>query len=231
VASRLAEAHIEAERRLRLAAVAGTERIWRGLPAYDEANVDQWLSQVLPLVTAAQRRSVSLTDGYLGRAMRRRPLGVSPDEILSGLRNGTPPEEVYRRPFVTLWSALEGTPYLDAVAAGGARATGTAAMDVQLAMRGTAEAVNEADPNMYGFMRVADGGACAFCQEVDGAYVKSGDAMALHNNCGCGLEPLDAPHSRAASLPSGVTVHEHGELGAVLTSPEHDFTTESQALG
>ena len=106
-----------------------------------------------------------------------------------------------------------------------ARATSTAAMDVQLAARATFGAVQEADDGVYGYQRVADGDACEFCQAVDGAYVKSGDAMALHNNCGCSLEPLTVPHPRAARLPDGVAVHEHGELGPMLGDAAHDFTS------
>lgn len=227
--SPLVEAHIEGERRLRVLVTQGVERIWRELPGYDRANVDQWLSQVLPLVSAGQRASVALTEGYLARVLGRLPLGLNPDELIgAAVRNGTPPGEVYQRPFVTVWTALgAGTGFADAVNAGLARATSSAAMDVQLAMRGTANAVQEADDGVFGFTRVADGGACTFCSEVDGAYVKSADAMPLHNNCGCGLEPLTAPHPRAAKLPSGVAVHQHGELGPVLTDPAHDFTSSS----
>lgn len=232
MASPLADAHIEAERRLRVATVAVVERLWNGLGSWNESDAERWVSQVVPVVLTAQRTSVSLTDAYLARAMGRRPLGVGGAELIgAGVRNGASPETVYHRPFVTLWSALAGgRPFEDALASGLARASSTAAMDVQLSMRGAANAVNAADPEMYGFERVADGAACAFCQEVDGAFVKSGDAMALHNNCGCSLEPLTAPRSGPAGLPPGVAVHEHGELGAVLTDPAHDFTTAAEAL-
>ena len=100
-------------------------------------------------------------------------------------------------------------------------------MDVQLSARATFDAVQAADSGIYGYQRVADGSACEFCQRLDGAYVKSASAMALHNGCGCSLEPLTAPHRLAAYLPSGVAVHEHGELGPMLGSPDHSFTGPS----
>jgi hypothetical protein len=228
-ASQLARAHIEVERRLRLATVTALERIWRNLPGYDRANVDQWLSQVLPFVAAAQRQSVAVTEAYLARAMGRPPLGLNPDNLIgAAVRNGTSPEEVYKRPFVSMWSSLgSGNQWQDAFGAGLARATGSAAMDPQLSMRATADAVNSADPNMYGFTRVADDGACDFCEAIDGAYVKFGDAMELHPNCGCSLEPNTEPHRLAAKLPSGVAVHQHGELGPVLAAPGEHFTGPS----
>lgn len=223
MASALAHSHIEAERRLRNLITGGVERIWRDLPGHDRADIDRWLSQVLPVIDAGRRASTALTDGYLARALERAPLGIDPDVL--EIRKGTDLATAYERPFVTVWSALgAGSLYEDAVSSGLARAKEMASFDVQAAMRATAGAVNEADPNVYGFERVADGSACAFCLEIDGAYVKSGDAMSLHPGCGCGLEPLTAPHSRAAKPPSGVAVHEHGEMGAYLGSPDHAFT-------
>ena len=197
---------------------------WNSLSGHDRANVDEWLSVVLPLTEAANRQSIALTAAYIARSLDRPPEGVDVPAVLADLRGGVPAEEVYRRPFVDYWSALKSNnPYDVALLKGLNRATSTAATDVQLAMRATANAVE----TPYGYQRVADGGACEFCQKVDGAYVKSATAMALHNNCGCSLEPLTAPHRLAAHLPDGVAVHSHGELGAVLTSPEHSFTGPS----
>lgn len=223
---RLAEAHIELQRRLRLATAGAVGTSWRGLGSWDEADVPRFLELAVPVVLAAQNTSVALTEAYLARVLDRAPLGVDAERLIgAAVRNGTAPEEVYRRPFVNVWSALKrGEGFSHALESGYARATATAEMDVQLSMRATAGAVQQADEGIYGYERVADGAACDFCKEVDGAYVKNGDAMPLHNRCGCGLEPLTAPHSRAAYLPSGVAVHEHGELGPVLTDPAHAFT-------
>lgn len=227
--SPLVEAHIEAEKRLRVGTVAAIEAVWKSLPGYDRPDADAFVSRVVPIVLAAQRQSVAVTEAFLGAYLKRPPIGVNPENLIgAAVRNGTPPAEVYQRPFVTVWTALgSGTAYEDAVSAGLARAKEAAAMDPQLSMRATANAVQAADEGIYGYQRAADGGACAFCQEVDGAYVKSADAMALHNNCGCGLEPLTAPHPRASKLPSGVAVHEHGELGPMLIDPAHSFTGPS----
>lgn len=225
----LTRAHIAAEAELRRLVKQATIAIWRGLPGYDRADVETFVDAITPIISAAQRQSVALTEGYLARALERPALGLDP-AALSGaaVRNGATPAEVYSRPFVNVWTALgNGVPYEAAVAAGLARATATAAMDVQLSARATFDAAAAADDNIYGYQRVADGDACKFCSLVDGAYVKRADAMALHDNCGCSLEPLTSPHPRAAKLPSGVAVHEHGELGAVFGSPDHNFTGPS----
>lgn len=225
--SALADAHIEAERRLRLLVTGQVERIWRDLPNYDRPVIDQWLAQVLPVISAGQRASASLTAGYIARSLGRPPIGVSPEDVIgAAVRNGTDPATVYERPFVTLWSALgAGSLYEDAVNSGLARAQEMARFDVQGSMRATAAAVQESSDGIYGYQRVADPGACEFCASIDGAYVKSADAFPLHPGCGCGLEPLTATHPRAARLPDGTSVRNHGEMGPTLVSSEHDFTS------
>lgn len=204
-------------------------RAWRDLGSWDEKDVNRFLAVAVPTVLAAQRSSVAMTEVFIARFLGRSPHGLAVDDLIgASVRAGTPPEEVYRRPFVTLWSSLaQGTAYLDAVNAGLARATSTAEMDVQMSMRATANAVQQTEEGIFGFQRVANPGACEFCVRIDGAYVKSADAMPLHPRCGCGLEPLTQPHPRAATLPSGVAVHQHGELGPVLTDPAHAFTSAS----
>jgi hypothetical protein len=232
MASPLASAHIEAERRLRELIVSRVTAVWHDLGSWDRKDTDAFLRATLPLIDAGQRASAQLTDAYLAQALGRRPLGINPADVTgAAVRSGTPPDTVYQRPFITLWSALgEGKPFQDAFATATARLASTAAMDMQLSMRASANAVQAADDGIYGYERAADPGACEFCSLVDGAYVKSADAMPLHNNCGCGLEPLTEPSALAVNLPSGVAVHEHGELGPVLAAPGDHFTTEPEAL-
>jgi hypothetical protein len=242
----LVRAHILGLAGLRRGSATALTRIWQGLPAYDRPNLDQWISEALPVVEAAQRQAASLTNAYVARSMERGPVGVDVTELIgSAVRNGTPPETVYERPFVTIWTALkQGTEWEQAVAAGLDRATSAAAMDVQLSMRATADAIDLADPNLYGYKRVANPSACNFCKEVDGAYIKGTDGfvMGLHNHCGCGVEALREPHPGAVRLPDGteirpyaygplndkVALEEHGELGPVLVDPKQHFTSEAE---
>lgn len=223
--SRLSSRQITAQERLRALVTRGVSLIWQGLPGYDEDNVAQWLAAVLPLAMAANRQSVALTDAYIARVFGRQPLGLDPAMILAALRGGVDPKVLYRRPFVTVWTALsKGTPWEQAVSAGGARATETAAADVQLAQRATLQAVQDADPRIRGYQRVPDAGACPFCLNIAGAFVKSADAMPLHPHCGCTLEPVE-DDVESTPTPADVAVNDHGELGLLLGDPSHDFTT------
>lgn len=235
--NRFTEAHIAGEKRIRDATTAAVERAWRDLSGYDRENIPEFLGRAVPAVRAGVRASVMLTSAYLARSREVQLRTVDVAAVERSMRNGVLLDEVYARPFVSVWTALDaGKLWADAVDAGLARATASAAMDPQLAMRDTANRLD----NGYGYRRVADGDACQFCQQVNGAYVKgNGYAMALHNHCGCSLEPLSEPHKGAVFLPDGtqvrkyaygplndkVAVHEHGELGAVLTDPAQTFTS------
>lgn len=218
-------AHIEGERRLREAVRATLERIWRGLGSYDEDDVERWLTLALPIARAARRQSVTFTGAYLARELGRLPVGLDVDRIVGGVRGGVADEDVYRRPFVTTWSALKnGEDYASAVGAGMARAVNLGVTDCQLAMRDTLTPVAE-ETGIRGYRRVADGDACEFCSAVDGAFVFSADPMPLHNGCGCGVEPDDETERTSSSRPPAtVAIHNHGELGPVLADPSHDFT-------
>lgn len=237
---RLVDAHIEAQRRLRLLISQAVGKHWSGLGSWDQQDVERFLAVAVPTVLAGQRSSVSLTEGYLAQALKRRPIGVNPDGLSgASVRNGTPPETVYRRPFIQLWSKLgEGKRFDDALHASLARVQGSAATDVQLSSRATFQAVQNADDGIYGYERVADGGACNLCESLDGVYVKDADASPVHSSCGCSLSPLDAPHPSARYLPSGqevvkgdgYAIHQHGEMGSYLASPDQQFTTEAAAL-
>jgi len=143
----LTEAHIEAQKRLRSVVSNAVAGVWGGLPNYDEESVEPFLSVVVPLVLGGQRQSVGLTNAYIARFVGRDPWPLDVASLIgAGVRNGTPPREVYRRPFVTVWTALKnGTPWEGAVAAGLDRATASAEMDIQLSMRETSRAVVNAD--------------------------------------------------------------------------------------
>lgn len=217
-------AQIRGQAQIRRSVAASIFRVWRRLPGYDRADIPGWLNAAVPIVEAGQRQSASLTNAYLAQMMERRPYGMVFDDLIgSAVRAGVPMDDVYARPFVTTWTALKGGSDFDAaVAAGGARAASMAAMDVQMAMRKTSATVASVDPGIYGFMRVANPGACDYCLELDGIYLKDPMAMPLHNNCGCAIEP-DSEDRPATPTPDTVAVNDHGEVGPVLGDPAHSF--------
>lgn len=235
----LAQAHIEAERRLRIIAATAAVNAWLALPSYDREDIPNFLSVVLPILEAAKRQSVALTRAYLARAVERPVAPVDVNAILAGIRNGTTPEEVYSRPFVDVWSGLkQRKPFEEAVRGAAARVEASAAMDVQLAMTHTLRAVGQADDTILGYRRVPDPGACGFCVLIAGRRYLVEDLQPAHPRCGCSCAPITAENrgdftgkrENDLSLPPGVAIHEHGEYGPVVGDPNHDFLSEAEAL-
>lgn len=209
-------AHIEAERRLRAAASDAIGRAWRDLGSWNEKDVERFLRLAVPIVESAQRQSVAVTDAFLARAVGRSPIGVPFDDVAPKLRNGVGPEEVYRRPFVELWSKLsDEVPWADAVDAAGARAMSSAATDVQLAMRQTLSDIGEQDAQIFGYERVPDGAACDLCLIASTQRYHTEDLMPIHNNCGCGVEPITDSDSWIRNEDRYREVSDNGSIDAI----------------
>lgn len=237
MASPLADAQIAAKQQLMQLIAQLVTGAWKSLPHYNEAQVDQFLSTVLPLTAAANQQSVLLTQAYLSQALGQPPPPLDPAPIVAGIRNGATPEEVYKRPFVTVWSALKrDLPWATAVKMGLDRATSAAATDVQLSFTHSLQAsaaASSGTDQIVGYQRVPDAGACDFCKAATGQIYHSSDLMPLHSFCACGVEavtqadthPFPAAPSRFAG-PGDlmVAVHNHGELGPVLTNAADHFT-------
>lgn len=239
--SQLADVQIQAKQRLQHLIAGAVASAWGSLPHYDQAQVDEFLSTVVPLSAAANQQSVLLTEAFLSHALGAPPVGLDADQIIAGIRNGATPEEVYTRPFVTVWSALKrGVPWAQAVKMGQDRASAAAEMDVQLSFTHTLRAAGDSSwsNRIVGYQRVPDAGACDFCQTASGMLYNTDDLMPLHLHCGCGVDVVfagDTVGLNSASKhfggPGGlkVAVHEHGELGPVLTNADDHFTGPAAA--
>lgn len=232
----------EALARIRSATEGVVASAWDRLESYDADVVNDFIDDVVPIVGAAQAQAAVLTDAYLASAIGRAPIGIELDAVTgAAVRAGTPPEQVYARPFISVWTGLKnGRPWVDAVATGRARATSSATMDVALSTRAAASQIGELDDRIVGYQRVPDGSACDFCTLVAGQRYRTDDLMPLHNHCGCTVEPILASErgrftgkdANDLDLPitrDGVTaaVREHGELGPLLVNGDQHFTGDA----
>jgi hypothetical protein len=198
----LVNAQIEGQARIRRIVARSLTDIWSELPNYDRSAVDQWLSKALPVVRAGQIQSVNLTNAYLAAALQSQPIPLDTSQLTgASVRNGTPPEVVYERPFITLWSALQdGLDYSAAVDKGIARAVDMSSYDVQGAFRATAAEIGGQSDKIFGFERVPDANACQFCLVASTQRYHSDDLMPLHNHCGCGIKPLTTEASASGVI-------------------------------
>lgn len=177
---------------LRDATSSAVGTAWDDLGSYNEADVDRFLARTGPVVAASQAHAVVLTDAYFAAETGRSPLGLPIDSLTgAGVRNGAPPAEVYRRPFVQVWKALkEGTDWADAVSAARARVAGVASTDVQLSMRAATAQVLEQDHRIVGYRRVLTGKSCAFCATASTQRYTAQNLMPIHGSCDCGVAPI-----------------------------------------
>lgn len=212
---------------------AGIARAWANLPEYREGNAAGFAAAVSALVIGAQRQVAAQTDAYLAQVESAAtgisvgPLGIPADVIAYATLRGVDASEVYRRPFVTLWTVLsDGEPFSDAVAKGLHRARASAATDVQLAKTHAARHVLTTKDNVVGYRRVPESDACRLCKEAAENTYRTGDLMPIHARCDCGIEPVFGGRGTGRRLTGDdvLEVHHHGEIGPVLTAAGDHFS-------
>jgi hypothetical protein len=167
---------------------------FRGLGDYRDADADAFTERILPTVLGAQEQMGALTDSYLSQIVAdmfggaAAPVGVELDQALRGV----PPDEVYRRPFVAVWTALaEGVSLAEAVTRGAARLTSITSTDMQLARTNAARQVGADDDRFHFFRRVLRGSFnCALCVLASTQRYNKSSLMPIHPGCDCGIRPI-----------------------------------------
>lgn len=232
--SQQVDAFIAAQAALRARSGAAMGARWDALPNHDASSVPTFVTAAALIAAATRAASVRLTSAFLARRLGLPPLGIDPSQVV--IRNGITPAEIYRRPFVNVWSDLkQGKSFADAVRSGRDRAVSSVQMDAQLAMRQTLVTAASREPLILGYRRVPDAGACAFCVLIAGQRYTTDQLMPVHNHCGCGVDVIteanrgDFTGKRENDLNvtrDGVTaaVVEHGELGPLVVNGADHFT-------
>ena len=176
------------------------------------------------------------------------------DFATPAIRNGATTAEVYRRPFVDVYTALSNDKQVtDAIRQGALRISSLASTDVQLARRNAGFGARSANDNIVGYARTLTGAEnCGLCYVASTQRYTRGELMPIHPGCDCGVMPiygdqdpgqvideirLDATHEAVeqrfgVSDPGArgpidyrdIAIREHGELGPLLTVADQRFT-------
>lgn len=227
---------------IRRKVTASALRQWAALGSWDEADVVRLTDTVVPLVRAGQVQVAASTDLYLAQVVAEMTgetvaaVGISPASV-TDLRP-VPPAEVYRRPFVEVWSALKsGRRFADALSLGADRLGRLAEDDLSLAHRHAANSSLEAR-GLTTYRRVtrpefSRSGPCGLCGLASEQTYRTGHLLPIHTRCACDVMPVIGSADPASLLnredahviPDGldVVVHEHGELGPVLAVAGQHF--------
>lgn len=167
--------------------------LWTEIGGLTDLEQQQFATQIAPLVGSAQQVVSQITATYAAQAVSTMTgeivQPITPD--LSDLRNGTPLVEVYKRPTVVARVGIsKGLSFTEAMALGGARASLLADTDVMLSHRKSAYDSFTGFPQVIGYRRVPNVGACEFCQVASVQRYQVRDLAALHPNCRCGVVPI-----------------------------------------
>ncbi|MFJ8855247.1 hypothetical protein [Streptomyces sp. NPDC102437] len=226
-----------------------------GLGSYRDADAAVFIERVLPVVLATQQQMGQITDAYLSAVIAdmlggaAAPAGVQLGEAL----RGTPPAEVYRRPFVQTWTALaRGHDAVDAIGQGRTRLLSITETDLQLARTHAAQQSMQRGGARYFRRRLSSGKNCALCTIASTQRYRVEKLMPIHPGCHCKPEPLpgsrDPGHviderllkeahdaiardlgksdrgGRAPDYRDVIITREHGEIGPLLAVRRQNFT-------
>jgi hypothetical protein len=225
------------------------------LGSYRDADAAEFIERVLPTILAAQSSMGQITDAYLSAMIAdmlggaAAPVGAQLDEALRGV----PPEDVYRRPFVTAWTALsQGKAYAQAVAEGRTRLLSITETDLQLARTHAARSAMQRGGAQFYRRRLSGSKNCALCVIASSQRYRVADLMPIHPGCHCKPVPLagnkdpgqiideallreahDAVAKATGSSDAGgrapdyrqvIITRQHGEYGPLLAVRRHEFT-------
>lgn len=237
--TRLVSAHVSADAQIRRRVTRAIAQVWDSLDDYRDRDIARFIRQATPIVAGGQQQIATLTDAYLAQLAaanlggRPRPRGIDPAAVTGVAVRGIDPAEEYRRPGVTVRSALSaGAGMQDAVRRGRARALSLVATDLQLAKTHTARAALATDERVVGYRRVVSADPCELCRVASTQRYHRGELMPIHPGCSCGVAALygDADpgqiidSQRADEDGAEPVVRQHGEISPVLAVAGQHFT-------
>tara|TARA_R110000803_G_scaffold136109_3_gene203091 strand:+ start:547 stop:1347 length:801 start_codon:yes stop_codon:yes gene_type:complete len=258
---------LDAYNRLSSRIVRGTgdrlSTVFSSLGSWRDADFERFLPLVQKTTAGASLQAAKLQVAFyqqMAQALGEEftaPKIRATDLSVSALRNGAEAAEVYRRPFVDLYTALDkGKTMTQAVDAGARRISSIASTDIQLARRNAGFATRGRNDGIVGYARTLTGAEnCALCYVASTQRYTRGELMPIHPGCDCGEMPiygnqdpgqvidevrLEATHEavqqRFGSSDRGgreidyrkIAIREHGELGPMLTIADQNFTGPNQ---
>ncbi|MFD3980767.1 hypothetical protein ACFWR6_19470 [Streptomyces griseus] len=225
------------------------------LGSYRDADAALFIERVLPVVLGVQQQLGQITDAYLSAVIADMMGGAAAPAgaALSDELRGVPPQDVYRRPFVQVWTALSrGHDPADAIGQGRTRLLSITETDLQLARTHAARGSMERGGARYFRRRLSSGKNCALCTIASTQRYRVENLMPIHPGCHCKPEPLpgnrDPGHvideqllkdahaaiardlgesdagGRAPDYRDVIITREHGEYGPLLAVRRNNFT-------
>lgn len=170
---------------------------WLTAGSWRDDDIDRLVRLIVPRVQAGQVQTAQLTAAYLAALMTARTgatVAAVPvvREIVTTAR-GVAAAEVYRRPAVTMYTALaKGALVSAAIDQGAQRLSSLVATDMQLAK--TTQARRSLAGSGFKFMRRTLTGRenCALCAIASTQRYRVQELLPIHPGCDCGIDTVEA---------------------------------------
>jgi hypothetical protein len=169
--------------RYRLTAAGLLVAAWDQLDTVDEDQVEEFEARTSILLEGVKVATVGAATAFVSRQLAVRPPSIAARSV------AVAPD--LRAPFTATWHALaEGRPFDEAIISGRGQADAVAQTFVTSTARRTGDAVATATGRTVRWRRVAEPGACAWCQRLDGStYRSAAKADFGHKRCSCDVVP------------------------------------------
>lgn len=257
--TRLDQQYGTAVRRVWTSVLGRSRRSWTDLGSWRDGDVQRFQRTALPTLIAGQRQVAALTTTYLETLYREiadetSRVNLDLDTVTGRALRDVDPDEVYRRPFVDVWTALSNGEALDAALIRGAHRLETLAKtDLQLARTHTVRAVTADQPGVEYTVRELQGEYdCALCMIASTQRYHKRDLAPIHPGCDCLVKTVRADYdpgqvvdpdrlerihelvedalgesdrgARAVDYRKIIIARDHGEIGPVLGYRGQRFT-------
>jgi hypothetical protein len=172
--------------------------VFVNLGSWRDDDVIRYQSLVTPQLEGVKLQIAQLQSAYYQEVAKAQGQSFTPapvrraDLTEQNLRNGVSSSEVYRRPFVSMYTQLAaGVAVGVALNAGAVRASSIASTDVQLAARFAGFKQRANNTNIVGYRRVLTGSEnCALCAIASTQRYRRDQLKPIHPGCDCTEEPL-----------------------------------------
>lgn len=200
-------------------------RVFAGLGSWRDDDVARYQALIGPQIDGIKLQAAQLQAAYYQEVAKQQGEAYQPAAVRSSdltetsLRNGAQSAEVYRRPFVSMYTELaKGQLVSAAIAIGAARASSIASTDIQLAARIAGLKQRQNNNNIVGYRRVLTGSEnCALCAIASTQRYTRNELKPIHPGCDCTEEPLygDFDPGQVIDAEGLESLHEalQGQLG------------------
>ena len=205
---------------LRAATASLVAEAWDRYGGLDDQALAAFSASASVVVDVAKANVATIATGFMNANDRVAGFPGLLVPELPVIRNGVPTDEVYGRSVITARRQIaKGLGFVEAMAAGRARAVSTARTDVVLTNRAAMAGGKASRPWVVGYRRVLVGGSCGFCATASTQRYTRGDLLPLHPACVVGSTIVGGDDLRQVSRR-----WYSGEMITIRTAAGHELT-------